>query len=77
MWQSVRDSYPKMMMGETAEKLGAQYKVTRKDADEFAFRSQTLWKKANDAGIFKNEIVPLTVKGKKGEETFEVLNFFF
>lgn len=61
-----------MMMGETAEKLGAQYKVTREEANEFAFRSQTLWKKANEAGHFKSEIVPIQVKGKKGEETFEV-----
>lgn len=35
-------------MALTAEKLGAMYNVTRKDADAFALRSQTLWKK----GVF-------------------------
>lgn len=72
LWESLSDPYAKMAMGQTAEKLGAQYKVTRAEADEFALRSQTLWKKANDAGIYKNEISPLTLKGRKGEETFDV-----
>ncbi|VDM76044.1 unnamed protein product [Strongylus vulgaris] len=72
LWESLSDSYAKMAMGQTAEKLGQQYKVTRKEADEFALRSQQLWKKAQDAGYYKAEITPMTVKGKKGEETFEV-----
>lgn len=72
LWDSLTDTYAKLPMGMTAEKLGAQYKVTRKDCDDFALRSQQLWKKAQDAGIYKNEIVPITVKGKKGEETFEI-----
>ncbi|CAI5444631.1 unnamed protein product [Caenorhabditis angaria] len=53
LWDSLSDSYAKLAMGQTAEKLGAQYKVTRKDADDFALRSQTLWKKAQEAGIYK------------------------
>ncbi|CAI4222290.1 unnamed protein product [Auanema sp. JU1783] len=72
LWESLSDPYCKLAMGQTAEKLGAQYKVTRADADEFALRSQTLWKKSNEAGIYKNEIVPITLKGRKGEEIFEV-----
>lgn len=72
LWESLSDTYAKLAMGQTAEKLGAQYKVSRAEADEYALRSQQLWKKAQDAGIYKEEIAPMTVKGKKGEETFEV-----
>ncbi|CAJ0580174.1 unnamed protein product, partial [Mesorhabditis spiculigera] len=72
LWDSLTDSYCQLPMGMTAEKLGAQYKVTREDADKFAARSQTLWKKANDAGVYKNEISPIEVKGRKGPEQFEV-----
>ncbi|KAJ1359805.1 hypothetical protein KIN20_018606 [Parelaphostrongylus tenuis] len=72
LWESLTDPYAKLAMGQTAEKLGAQYKVSRTDADEFALRSQQLWEKAHNAGYFKEEIVPINVKGKKGEEVFEV-----
>ncbi|VDO52292.1 unnamed protein product [Haemonchus placei] len=72
LWESLTDSYAKLAMGQTAEKLGAQYKVSRNDADAFALRSQQLWKKAQDAGFYKAEIAPMNVKGRKGEETFEV-----
>ncbi|CAJ0953216.1 unnamed protein product, partial [Mesorhabditis belari] len=72
LWESLTDSYAQLPMGMTAEKLGAQYKVTRDEADAFALRSQTLWKKSNDAGVYKNEISPIEVKGKKGPEKFEV-----
>lgn len=47
LWVGLTDSYCNMPMGMTAEKLGAQYKVTREEVDEFAFRSQQLWKKGN------------------------------
>ncbi len=45
LWTGLTDSYCKLPMGLTAEKLGAQFKLTRKEVDEFALRSQTLWKK--------------------------------
>lgn len=44
LWQGLTDQYIKTPMGITAEKLGAQYKLTRKEVDEFAFRSQTRWR---------------------------------
>lgn len=72
MWEALTDQYCKLPMGMTAEKLGAQYNVDRAQCDEFALRSQTLWKKANDAGVYKGEIVPMEVKGRKGVEIFEV-----
>lgn len=65
------DTYAKMMMAQTAEKLGAQYKITRADVDEFALKSQTRWHLANNNGLFKEEITPITIKTKKGEVVFE------
>jgi acetyl-CoA acyltransferase 2 len=74
LWQTLCDSYTQMPMGMTAEKLGAQYNVTRQDCDEFGARSQHLWKLANDDGRFKAEIAPVQVKNKKTKKmvSFEV-----
>ena len=59
-------------MALTAEKLGEMYKLSRHDVDEFALRSQTRWRLANNAGYFKSEIVPITLKSKKGDQQFLV-----
>ncbi|KAH7700102.1 acetyl-Coenzyme A acyltransferase 2-like protein [Aphelenchoides avenae] len=72
LWQGLTDSHINTPMGITAENLGAKYNVTRKDADEFALSSQNRWRLANNAGYFKAEIEPIKVKGRKGEESFEV-----
>jgi len=67
LWNSLTDAHAKLPMGVTAENLADKYKISRADADEFALRSQHNWKKANDAGYFKEEIVPITIK-VKGQE---------
>lgn len=54
-------------MGITAENLAEQYQVTRGEQDEFAVRSQNLAEAARTAGRFKDEIAPVTVKGRKGD----------
>lgn len=54
-------------MGITAENLAEQYQVTREDQDAFAVRSQNLAEAARGAGRFVDEIVPVTVKGRKGD----------
>ena len=51
-----------MGMGLTAEQVAREFKVSREDQDEFAFRSHTLAKKAVEGGIFDEEIVPLDVE---------------
>jgi acetyl-CoA C-acetyltransferase len=56
----------KMVMGETAEVLVEQYKITREEQDEFALASQTRAARAVAAGRFDAEIVPVTIEGKKG-----------
>jgi acetyl-CoA C-acetyltransferase len=60
----------KMVMGETAEVLAEQYKITREEQDEFALMSQTRAARAIAAGRFEAEIAPVTIEGKKGTTTF-------
>jgi acetyl-CoA acyltransferase len=54
-------------MPETAENVARDFGVSRADQDAFALRSQQKWAAANAAGVFKEEIVPVTLHGKKGE----------
>jgi acetyl-CoA C-acetyltransferase len=61
----------KMIMGETAEILAEQYKVSREEQDAFALRSQQRAEKAINAGRFKDEIVPVTIESKKGALVFD------
>jgi acetyl-CoA C-acetyltransferase len=56
-----------MTMGQTAEKLNETYRISRKDQDEFALRSNRLAAEATASGRFKDEIVPVTVKKRKGD----------
>jgi acetyl-CoA C-acetyltransferase len=54
-------------MGITAENLAEQYQITRSDQDEFACASQNKAERARREGRFKDEIAPVTVKGRKGD----------
>ncbi|KAG8329977.1 3-ketoacyl-CoA thiolase, mitochondrial [Homalodisca vitripennis] len=45
LWVGLTDTYCKLPMALTAEKLASQYKISRGEVDQFALRSQTLWKK--------------------------------
>jgi acetyl-CoA acetyltransferase family protein len=67
LWESLKDSYCGLAMGETAEKLAVQYQLDRKFVDDFALRSQTLASKAWDSGTFQDEVigVPVRLKGKE------------
>ena len=58
-------------MGITAENLAEQYQVTRADQDEFAVASQNKASAARAEGRFKDEIAPVTVKGRKGDTIVE------
>ena len=60
----------KMVMGETAEVLAEQYKITRDEQDEFSLASQTRAATAIAAGHFQNELAPVTIEGKKGATVF-------
>jgi 3-oxoadipyl-CoA thiolase len=54
-------------MPETAENVAAECQVSRADQDAFALRSQQRAGRAIAAGFFRDEIVPVTVKGRRGE----------
>src|SRR5208283_2792466 len=57
-------------MGETAEVLAGQYKITRDEQDQFALTSQQRAAAAQSSGRFDSEIVPVTMDGKKGSTIF-------
>ncbi len=61
----------KMIMGETAEVLAEQYHIPREEQDAFALVSQARAQQAIETGRFHDEIVPVTVREKKGERVFE------
>jgi len=54
-------------MGTTAENVARQWQITREDQDKFAVASQNKAEAAKKAGKFKDEIVSVTIKGKKGD----------
>ena len=54
-------------MGITAENLAEQYQVTRGDQDAFSVASQNKAEAARSSGRFKDEIAPVTIKGRKGD----------
>jgi acetyl-CoA C-acetyltransferase len=66
------DAFNHYHMGVTAENVAEKYKVTRQDQDEFALASQQKAIKAIDSGAFRAEIMPVTVKGKKGDTVVAV-----
>lgn len=61
--------YGELTMGDTAENVAERFGISREDQDLFAMESQRRAVAAIDAGLFREEIVPVTLRGKKGEET--------
>jgi acetyl-CoA C-acetyltransferase len=55
-------------MGTTGELVADKYKVTREMQDEYALNSHLKALKAIESGYFKNEIIPITIPGKKGSD---------
>ena len=61
------DAFNNYHMGITAENLAERYQVTRDEQDRFAVGSQNKAEAARAAGRFKDEISPVTIKGRKGD----------
>lgn len=61
------DAFNGYHMGNTAENVAKQFQITRDQQDEFAVKSQNKAEAAQKAGRFKDEIVPVTIKGRKGD----------
>jgi acetyl-CoA C-acetyltransferase len=65
------DAFHGYHMGNTAENVAARYQITREEQDKFATASQNKAEAAQKAGRFKDEIVPVTVKTRKGDVVVE------
>ena len=61
------DAFNNYHMGTTAENVARQWQITREEQDKFAVASQNKAEAARKAGKFKDEITPVTIKGKKGD----------
>jgi len=71
LWCATNDYH----MGITAENVAAQYGITQEAQNQLAFESQQKACAAIESGAFKKEIVPVTVKGRKGDTIFDTDEF--
>ncbi|HEX6799039.1 MAG TPA: acetyl-CoA C-acetyltransferase [Ktedonobacterales bacterium] len=69
LWEGLVDSYCGCGMAITAENLAQQYGISREEIDAYALRSQQAARNAQQRGYLAEEIVPVTVKDRKGRET--------
>lgn len=67
LWEGLEDTNVGCTMAQTAENLANEYQIPRKEVDEHALSSHERAKKARDNGYLSEEIVPVTVKGRKGD----------
>ncbi len=67
LWDGLLDTNCGFTMAETAENLAEKYQISRKEVDAHALASHTRAIEAREKGYFKEEIVPVTIKGRKGE----------
>src|SRR5262249_41764242 len=65
------DAFNGYHMGTTAENVAKEWQITREDQDRFAVASQNKAEAARKTGRFKDEIAPVTVKGRKGDTIVE------
>jgi len=68
---ALHDAFEEYHMGMTAEHIVERYGITREEQDEFSWNSQKKAIKACDDGKFKDEIVPIVIKQRKGEIIFD------
>lgn len=66
LWCAFNDYH----MGITAENVAAKFEITREAQDQLAFSSQQKAVKAIESGAFTKEILPVTIKGRKGDTIF-------
>jgi len=71
LWAGLTDSHAGCPMGVTAENLAEEYGITREMSDGYAISSQQKWAAAHAAGKFVDELAPISLKGRKGDELFD------
>ena len=69
------DAFHGYHMGQTAENVASAYQITREDQDRFAVTSQNRAEAAQKAGKFRDEIAPVTIKGRKGDTVVDADEF--
>jgi acetyl-CoA acyltransferase 2 len=70
LWEALTDTFAGCSMAMTAENLAERHGIGREEVDAYALRSQQLAKQAWDAGHYESQIVPVTIKTRKGETHF-------
>src|SRR3954463_14446244 len=70
LWSALLDTHCGCTMAATAENCAAKYAVSREEQDAYAIRSQQLADKAWKEGRFKDEVIPVELKSRKGVELF-------
>ncbi|MCB9061767.1 MAG: acetyl-CoA C-acyltransferase [Halobacteriovoraceae bacterium] len=69
--KSMEKIFPLLGMGETAEEVARQFKISREDQDQFALQSHQKALKAQSCGLFKNEILPINIAEKNSNTIIE------
>lgn len=69
LWSTLTDEYIGCGMGITAENLSEKYTITREEQDEFSMNSHLKAAAARQSGRFAQEIVPVTITGKRNKQT--------
>ncbi len=71
IYDALTDVFNGYHMGVTAENIAERYGITREEQDAFSFESQRRAAEAQDAGKFREEIAPITIKTRKGDVIFD------
>ncbi len=75
LYDGLQDVFHKYHMGMTAENVAEKYQITKQMQDEFATASQNKAEAAQKSGRFKDEIVPVTIKDRKGDKIVDTDEF--
>ena len=67
---ALHDPFHNIHMGVTAENIAAKWGITREDQDRLALESHQRAQRATEAGYFKDQIIPVTIKTRKGEVAY-------
>lgn len=75
MKDGLTDAFHNYHMGQTAENVAKQYSISREEQDRFAVSSQNKTEESQKNGVFKDEIVPVEIKTRKGPVTVDTDEF--
>ena len=73
---ALHDPFKTVHMGVTAENIAAKWGISREDQDALALESHRRAEKATQEGYFKDQIVPVVIKSRKGDITFDTDEHF-